>query len=133
MSILKTIALRRIPIFALLPLYTILLTTKSQAGCVASDVNVQYAIASPNSSPSAQTNNLDLQFEQNCLGNSSHGSNIQIYSGDNSVQQYRERNANLNSPENNGISSLTTPNIETNINQQLHLPILPQLSVPNQN
>ncbi len=95
------------------------------AGCVVSDVNSQYVIGSAAAPSPTQTNDLNVQFGQNCLGNSSHGNNQQIYFGREQVEQNRQRNV-IFEPQSDYNSSLPdTPNVSTTIDQKLNLPILP--------
>jgi hypothetical protein len=98
---------------------------KASAGCVMSDVNSQYVISSASAPPPTQTNDLNIQFGQNCLGNSSHGNNQQIYFGDGQVDQNRQRNVTLDSQSDYDTSLSDTPNVSATIDQKLDLPILP--------
>ena len=122
----KTSALPKKICLTLSPvLYILLLSLDAVAGCVASDLNSQVTIASPTTPPPIQTNNLDVRFGENCLGNSSHGHNLQIYAGDKPVRQERQRRSFLGSQKEDSLPLITTPNIETSINQQIYLPVLP--------
>ena len=112
-------------LFLLTPLFFFAFPSSTRAGCVASDVNAQYVIGSRSSLPSVQSNNTDVQFGENCLGNSSHGNNLQIYSGVEPVEQKRERDVYLNSEAENRLPLLQTPNIDVRVNQQQYLPVLP--------
>ncbi|MEL6911595.1 MAG: hypothetical protein AAFR62_13645 [Cyanobacteria bacterium J06629_2] len=112
-------------LFLLAPLFLFAFPNSTRAGCVASDVNAQYVIGSRFPSPSAQSNNTDVQFGETCLGNNSHGNNLQIYSGVEPVEQKRERNVYLNSEGENRLPLLQTPNIDVRVNQQQYLPVLP--------
>lgn len=119
----------RILLLGLFPLCTVVMPSSAIAGCVSSDINAQYVIGSrPTNSPPTQTNNLNVQYGENCLGNSSHGNNLQLHSGTESVVQKRERNAYLGSGEENRLPGLNTPNIDARVNQQLYFPRSPQIA-----
>ena len=109
----------------LLPLSTLIISSSANAGCISSDINAQYVVGSRQTySPPTQSNNLNVQYGENCFGNSSHGNNLQLNSGTEPVGQIRERNVYLDSGSENRLP-LNTPNIDANINQQLYLPVLP--------
>lgn len=121
----RNIPYLKIFFLGLFPLSTVVIPSSVNAGCVSSDVNAQYTIGSRQTySSSTQTNDLNVQYGENCLGNSSHGNNLQLHMGTESVRQTRERNVYLDSGQDNPLSTLDTPNIETNVNQQLNLPVL---------
>ncbi len=96
-----------------------------KAGCVQSDINAQYSIRTENSPSSRQTNSVNTNFGENCLGNSSHGNNLQIYSGNGTVNQNRQRSVELDSTLLEANPFQNTPRVNVEINQQLDLPILP--------
>ena len=124
LTIFKLENLSRI-LFLLAPLFFFAFPSSVKAGCVASDVNAQYIIGSRFPSSSAQSNSTNVQFGENCLGNSSHGNNLQIYSGVEPVEQKRERSVYLNSEAENRLPLLQTPSIDVRVNQQQYLPVLP--------
>jgi hypothetical protein len=99
--------------------------TRAIAGCVNSDINGQYVIGSDSASPPTQTNDLNVQFGDDCYGSSSHGNNLQIYSGGGQAEQVRQRIVILDSEGWTGAPLPNTPNVNATVNQQLNLPVLP--------
>ena len=125
LKILQYIPYLRILFVSLFPLSTLVVPFSVNAGCVSSDINAQYVVGSRQTySPPTQSNNLNVQYGENCLGNSSHGNNLQVNSGTEPVQQIREGNVYLDSGQENRLP-LNTPNVDANVNQQLYIPVLP--------
>lgn len=112
-------------LLAIIPLCYLFVTDSVKAGCVQSDVNAQYAITSRNSPAPSQSNTVNTQWGETCLGNSSHGNNLQLYSGSGQIQQERERNVSLDSTGWNNTPLENTPHVNANVNQQFSLPVLP--------
>lgn len=71
---------------ALVPLA--LLTPSASAVCVMTDVSVQIAIHGSRN-PAKQTNNVDMQSEGECFGNTTTSTSTQIYVGPGDVEQTR--------------------------------------------
>ena len=72
---------------ALLPISPFL-TSSASAVCVMTDVSVQIAIHG-SKNPAKQTNNVDMQSEGVCVGNTTTSTSTQIYVGPGDVEQTR--------------------------------------------
>jgi hypothetical protein len=105
--------------------FLLAIPSSAVAGCVNSDVSGQYVIGSRSAPPPTQINDLDIQFGRNCYGNSSHGNNLQIYSGQGQVEQVRSRTVILDSKGWQGTPLPNTADVNATVNQQLYLPVLP--------
>ena len=116
----------KIILLGLIPLSTATIPSLVQAGCVSSDINAQYTVGSRQTLPADRNNDLKVRYGNNCLGNSSHGNSLQLYSGTEPIEQNRKRDVYLDSERNYFLPGLNTPNIDANVNQQIHLPILPR-------
>lgn len=64
------------------------LTSSASAACVMTDVSVQVAIHG-SKNPAKQTNNVDMQSEGVCVGNTTTSTSTQIYVGPGDVEQTR--------------------------------------------
>ncbi|CAA9586252.1 hypothetical protein AVDCRST_MAG81-3870 [uncultured Synechococcales cyanobacterium] len=63
-------------------------TPSASAACVMTDVAAQVAIHG-SKKPSQQTNNVDMQNEGACLGNTTTNTGTQVYAGPDDVEQTR--------------------------------------------
>lgn len=84
---LKLFSLGLFSIAALSPIAT----PKAEAACVLTDIGVQVAIHSKNST-ATQTNNVNQQASNDCFGNTATNTGVQVYTGSGSVQQTRNSN-----------------------------------------
>ena len=76
-------------------------TPSALAGCVMTDVAVQVAIHG-SKNPAKQTNNVNMDSQPGCLGNTTTNTSKQVYVGPGDVEQTRSSNHFVGSGTDNG-------------------------------
>ena len=94
-----------------------LLTSSASAACVMTDVSVQIAIHG-SKNPAKQTNNVDMQSEGVCVGNTTTSTSTQIYVGPGDVEQTRNSSHFVGGGTNNG-TNIGGPTIRVPV----HVPV----------
>ena len=83
------------------------LTSSASATCVTTDVSNQVSIHG-SKEPSQQTNNVEMQTEDECLGNTTTSTSTQVHTGSNNAQQTRDSNHSVGSKDDEtGVSGPT--------------------------
>lgn len=105
---LKAFVLCLLPLASLLPLVSA--NKPAFAGCALVDVGVQVS-ARGSRIPSQQTNNVNQQAGENCIGNTVTSVGTQVYTGPGSVRQTRNSNQYTSGTENTNIG-VKTPTVK---------------------